>query len=163
MEKYRDENLIQTYRRDQRVWDRCADSYEKHVVNGYPDIKAYEELEEDLLDRILQHLLTSNRRKVSLYDIGCGSGRLHLPYGLKIASENRLPLSDSKELRKQRLKNENYRFDRFLFNNLMSVSGIDISSQMINNGKQLDDNRAVPVQLAILDTNNLLQGFFKGN
>ena len=72
-------------------------------------------------------------------------------------------LSDSKKLRKQRLKNENYRFDRLLFNNLVSVSGIDISSQMIINGKQFDGNRAVPVQFAILDTNNILQGFIKGN
>ncbi len=131
MAKFRDENLIQTYRRDQRVWDRCADSYEKHVVNGHPDIKAYEELEEDLLDRILQHLLTSNRRKVSLYDIGCGSARIHFRYGLKTTRLNDLSHLKSKLEPNNRLIKKNYRFNRKLADSLVSVSGIDFSSQMI--------------------------------
>ena len=67
-------------RRDQNTWNRCAKYYEQSVVNGHPDIRAYEEFEEDLLDHMLQHLITANKCQVSLYDIGCGSARIHLRY-----------------------------------------------------------------------------------
>ena len=49
--------LRKQQQRDQRVWNTCAKSYENAVVNCHPDIRAYEDFEEDFLHRLLHHLV----------------------------------------------------------------------------------------------------------
>ncbi|MCA1810027.1 MAG: hypothetical protein LC725_11360, partial [Lentisphaerae bacterium] len=73
--------LPERYARDQKIWDDCAQAYEAAIVHGHPDVTAYENFEEDLLDRILLFLARDARQELHLYDVGCGSGRLHLRYG----------------------------------------------------------------------------------
>ena len=75
--------LEELYNRDLKTWDGCADTYETHIVGGHPDILAFEEFEEDMLDRMLRFLIGGQDRKIRLMDLGCGSGRLHVRYGLK--------------------------------------------------------------------------------
>ncbi len=70
------------YAHDRQVWDTCAHAYEAAVVHGHPDVTAYEAFEEDLLDRLLGFLIRDAGQTVHLFDVGCGSGRLHLRYGL---------------------------------------------------------------------------------
>ncbi|MFQ6609120.1 MAG: hypothetical protein ACE5EE_11425 [Fidelibacterota bacterium] len=127
----RKEQLNRTFRRDQKVWDKCASSYEKHVVNGHPDIRAYEEFEEELLDDILQHLIKIRGSQLSLYDIGCGSARIHLRYGLKTTRLSDLSPPPDRSVSNRQLCKKKYRFNRRLSDSLVSVSGIDFSSQMI--------------------------------
>ena len=131
MREHKQNDLMEIERRDQNTWNRCAKYYEQSVVNGHPDIRAYEEFEEDLLDHMLQHLITANKCQVSLYDIGCGSARIHLRYGLKTTRLNDLSLPSGKLIPRYHSTNGNHRFDRTLADNLVSVGGIDFSSQMI--------------------------------
>lgn len=82
--------LQEKYEADKQTWDDCADTYERQIVGGHPDILAFEEFEEDLLDRILRHLIRKQNRCIKLMDIGCGSGRLHLRYGAITSSLHEL-------------------------------------------------------------------------
>ena len=76
--------------RDRRVWDGCAKLYEQKIVSGHPDVLAYQALEEDFLDRLLIYLARDCGRDLLLFDVGCGSGRLHVRYGLMTAREDQL-------------------------------------------------------------------------
>lgn len=101
--------LTRRYVRDREVWNKCAQVYERQVVAGHPDIAAYEAFEEDFLDALLCHLATSQPRPIVLYDIGCGSGRLHLRYG-RLMAAGASPLAER----------------------LSSVGGLDFSAEMIS-------------------------------
>ncbi|MBD3344154.1 MAG: methyltransferase domain-containing protein [Chitinivibrionales bacterium] len=75
--------LNELYSRDMGTWNSCAKTYETQIVNGHPDVTAYEEFEEDLLDRLLVTLTRDHGRHAHIYDFGCGSGRLHITLGRK--------------------------------------------------------------------------------
>ncbi|MBI2842826.1 MAG: class I SAM-dependent methyltransferase [Armatimonadetes bacterium] len=124
--------LTEVYLRDQRVWDSCALVYEDRIVGGHPDVTAYECFEEDLLDRVLLYLARECGRTVRLYDVGCGSGRLHLRYGMKIADAASLSPPESDRVRAARHGNPAYMFDPLLAERLVSVGGVDFSAQMLD-------------------------------
>ncbi len=121
---------IQT--RDRRVWDRCAHVYERQVVCGHPDVAAYESFEEDLLDRILLHLVRDQEATVSLLDVGCGSGRLHLRYGKEIlrgtAATLETPRGDPSLPRSVDARAK----ARDLAEGIARIDGIDFSSAMLD-------------------------------
>jgi len=76
--------FIEKYQRNKKIWDTINVSYEEHIVSGHPDIVAYEKFEEKFLDNILLYLTKNSARPLKLIDIGCGSGRLHIRYGKKV-------------------------------------------------------------------------------
>lgn len=123
------EKLLQ---RDQIVWDDCAEQYEQSIVGGHPDIIAYEEFEEDFLDRVFIHLMRDKGEKLHLFDVGCGSARLHLHYGLKSTNADELDEEESAVLRRIRKRHSRHTFDRIFHENLIKVSGLDFSQEMIN-------------------------------
>ena len=125
------QNLKQAYERDRAVWNSCARTYEEQIVSGHPDVTAYENFEEDLIDRILLHLIRDCRETVRLYDVGCGSGRLHLRYGLKTVRSDSLPYGERSRIRGARLGNPGYGFDSSLSQGLESVGGVDFSAEML--------------------------------
>ena len=122
--------LKKRYDRDRKTWDECAETYETHIVGGHPDILAFEEFEEDMLDRVLRFLIDTQGRPIKLMDIGCGSGRLHVRYGLKTATGER-----SEQLR-ARVSQEGSEsaaaFDPVIAAGLAEVWGIDFSQCMID-------------------------------
>lgn len=125
--------LIEKYKSDQIVWDECADTYERQIVGGHPDILAYEDFEEDFLDRLLIYLSRNQDKKIKLMDIGCGSGRLHLRYGAKC-----VPLDQTDEnsaLAKFKAGKPNLSFDKALCESLDEVWGIDFSQNMLDLAK----------------------------
>lgn len=105
--------LAQSFRRDREVWDACASTYEDQIVHGHPDVQAYLDFEEDLLDRLLHYLARDCDREIRLHDVGCGSGRLHLRYGRRMA-----PGAGGRD-------------EPSLAAKLMMVSGLDFSAQML--------------------------------
>lgn len=105
--------LAQSFRRDREVWDACASTYEDRIVHGHPDVQAYLDFEEDLLDRLLLYLARDCDREIRLHDVGCGSGRLHLRYGRRMAAK------------------AGERDEPCLAQKLMMVSGLDFSAQML--------------------------------
>jgi len=129
------ESLKQKYERDRSVWNACASVYEERIVAGHPDVTAYESFEEDFLDRLLAYLIRDCQKKVMLFDIGCGSGRLHLRYGAKATPANRLPLENGALLEELRRMQPAYGFDPVLAQGLTKVSGIDFSREMIELGQ----------------------------
>ena len=127
----RRDDLLTAYQRDMAVWDACAEAYEDHIVSGHSDIAAYEAFEEDLLDRILLHLIRDKGRRVRLLDVGCGSGRLHLRYGLKAVDASRLPEDDAALVRRARATAAAYAPEPHLRTGLSNVDGLDFSRSMI--------------------------------
>jgi SAM-dependent methyltransferase len=125
------ETLDQLYNRDRVVWDECAETYEARIVGGHPDVLAYEAFEEDLLDRTLLHLIRECGRKVSVYDVGCGSARLHLRYGLKTVDPESLGGADRKRVLAVREGRAGFAADPLLASGIDSVAGIDFSAKMI--------------------------------
>ncbi len=115
-----DTGLDTLYTRDRDVWNTCARTYERQIVCGHPDVAAYEAFEEDLLDRLLYHVITAVKRPVMVYDIGCGSGRLHLRYGRAMT----LPDATSAVAR-----------DEVLGCGIASVGGLDFSKEMLDLAK----------------------------
>ena len=124
--------LQDNYARDRRVWDACASVYEDRIVGGHPDVTAYESFEEDLLDRVLLYLGREGKKRLRLYDVGCGSGRLHLRYAMKATSAARLRAADAQALAKARRTNPAYAFDPLLAEQLTSIGGVDFSAQMLD-------------------------------
>jgi len=106
-------DLATAFRRDREVWDACASSYEDHIVHGHPEVQAYLDFEEDLLDRLLLYLIRDCGREVRLHDVGCGSGRLHLRYGRHF------------------VQRKSMRAEPSLADGLKMVSGLDFSAQML--------------------------------
>ncbi len=129
------DKLMDTFNRDRQLWDSCALSYEKSIVAGHPDVTAYEAFEEDFLDRLLLHLIRECNRRIYLFDIGCGSGRLHLRYGLKTATKESLSKEDANRLEYTRAIHHLSAFDPYLANGLSSIHGIDFSAEMIKLAK----------------------------
>jgi len=125
------QNLNQAYERDRIVWDSCARIYEEQIVMGHPDVTAYEDFEEDLLDRILLYLIRDRKANVCLYDVGCGSGRLHLRYALKTESRDGLTVEESTRLCQARKIKAGYAFDSLLSQGLEYIGGVDFSEEML--------------------------------
>ena len=124
--------LHNAFERDRKVWNACARVYEEQIVGGHPDVLAYEGFEEDLLDRLLWNLIRDQDRSVHLLDVGCGSGRLHLRYGLKRLSVRDLPPERADILRAMRAINPEYCHDPILARGLVSVDGLDFSVEMLD-------------------------------
>lgn len=124
-------SLQELYERDQRVWDGCAETYEQAIVGGHPDIASFEEFEEDFFDRILLDLMRDQGKDIELFDVGCGSARLHLHYGLKMMQSSRLSHADSERVKRIRSLNARHQFDPYFAKHLKRISGIDFSENMI--------------------------------
>lgn len=124
-------DLNQAYERDRAVWDACARTYEEQIVTGHPDVTAYESFEEDLIDRMLIYLIRDRKESVYLYDVGCGSARLHLRYGLKTVHVNSQSEEDSNRICETRKLNAGYEFSGLLARGLVSIGGVDFSAEMI--------------------------------
>lgn len=69
--------LATRYEHDRGIWDGCATTYERQIVQGHPDVTAYEAFEHSFVDRLAVHLTRDRGRSLQVYDFGCGSGRLH--------------------------------------------------------------------------------------
>jgi len=54
------DELNEKFRKDERVWETRAHTYEEYIVGGHPDVRAYEEYEEKLIDQILHHLISTH-------------------------------------------------------------------------------------------------------
>lgn len=143
-------DIDKMYRRDKKTWDQCAETYEKQIVGGHPDILAFEEFEEDMLDDLLRFLSRQQRRPIKLMDIGCGSGRLHLRYGTITAPND--PQSTPDPINRIRKKNPKLKHDTLLAERMQEVWGIDFSGNMIDiAGKKLKEmglDRAETVSLS---------------
>ena len=129
------EALQDSCARDERVWDTCASIYEDRIVGGHPDVTAYESFEEDLLDRVLLYLARERKKRLHLYDVGCGSGRLHLRYAMKTTSAAQLQPPDAQALTKARSSQPAYAFDPLLAEQIASVGGVDFSARMLELAK----------------------------
>jgi SAM-dependent methyltransferase len=121
--------LRQQYEKDMRAWDDCAETYERQIVGGHPDILAFEAFEEDLLDRVIGHLAGHQRRRIKLMDIGCGSGRLHVRYGLK--THRTAGAATPRSLSSLSGNTSNLAFDPEIAGALCEVWGVDFSRRMI--------------------------------
>ena len=125
------DSLREGCERDRNVWDSCAGNYEDQIVCGHPDIVAYEAFEEDFLDRILLYLVRECGRSVELFDVGCGSGRLHLRYGLKVTDDADLDPDLAEKLRRARQSIPGSEYDALLAHRLRAIRGLDFSDAMI--------------------------------
>lgn len=124
------------YKRDQEVWNACAETYEEQIVGGHPDVTAYEAFEEDLLDRFLLYLIRDCKQHVYLFDVGCGSARLHFRYGLKTVHDQIVQPDMKEKIRYARSKNHGCHYDPILAEGMYGVGGIDFSAKMIEMAKQ---------------------------
>ena len=127
------DSLQKKYETDQQTWDECAETYERQIVGGHPDILAFEEFEEDFLDRILRYLSEKQNRPIKLMDIGCGSGRLHVRYGTK--TKNITELAHSHPLISLKINSPKFAYDPAIAKSLTEVWGIDFSQNMIDLAK----------------------------
>ncbi|MBD3414772.1 MAG: methyltransferase domain-containing protein [Candidatus Aminicenantes bacterium] len=144
-------DLKEKYKKDNIAWDQCAETYETQIVGGHPDIYAFENFEEDFLDRLLLYLIEKQVRPIKIMDLGCGSGRLHIRYGAKTVDNQELQKYNKlKELKKT---HPELAYDSQLFKGLSEVWGIDFSSRMIALARkkiketQLDQAHTVPLTL----------------
>ncbi len=122
-------DLKTLYEKHRLAWDECASTYERQIVCGHPDITAFEQFEEDFLDRVLALLCGEQERPVRLIDVGCGSGRLHVRYGAQTADDREL--GDEHPLHRLRGTGCGLAHDPRLAGRLTQVHGIDFSDQMV--------------------------------
>lgn len=130
-----DAALAHQFQRDRAVWNDCATTYENRIVTGHPDVLAYMGFEDDFLDRMLWFLAGDLNLDLRLYDVGCGSGRLHLRHGLRMADESALSTEDAHRLRQARAAAQ-VGPDRLTATRIRTVGGIDFSARMIDLARQ---------------------------
>ena len=144
-------SLYEKYCTSMQAWNECASVYEKQIVSGHPDITAFENFEEDLLDRLLRYLAESQNRPIKLMDIGCGSGRLHIRYGAKTLDPKYIDKSNPFIRFKQ--ANPDLAYDDVIASRLKEIWGIDFSEKMLDLAKNkikktgLDSNKNIPLKL----------------
>lgn len=137
------------FEHDKNLWNSCAQKYETSIVLGHPDVTAYEQFEETFLDRLLLFLIRDLGQKVCLYDVGCGSGRLHLRYGPQMIHQKRkgrYPASKS-------LSDpfDNPCPDPTVSAGLIKIGGVDFSHKMV----ELAKNKVINAGLSSLLDNQL--------
>ncbi|MBW7864636.1 MAG: class I SAM-dependent methyltransferase [Candidatus Hydrogenedentes bacterium] len=120
---------------DPVTWDRCAREYEEGIVMGHPDVLAYENFEEDFLDALLLFLITQGHGPLRLLDAGCGSGRLHLRYGMKMTPE-------STGGTRGRIA-----FEPLMASGLAGVDGVDFSVEMLGLARRKLDAADFPPEV----------------
>lgn len=166
-------NLNRRYENDLNTWNRCAKVYEQAIVLGHPDVFAYEAFEEDFLDALLLHLIRELGLRVRLFDVGCGSARLHLRYGLKTSTTQTLTSQTPW-----------FAFDPVLADGLLRIDGLDFSEEMLDIARekltasgldlspggriglrqgsafdlQPEAGEGIPVALAVCNTLGVIQG-----
>jgi SAM-dependent methyltransferase len=118
------------YDEDKDIWDSCAEIYEEKIVRGHPDIAMMEDFEESLLDAILRCVAEKTSRPIKLFDLGCGSGRLHIRYGAKTTSIKELP--DDHPVSQLKEHKPELEYDPVLEQRLGEIEGVDFSQKMIN-------------------------------
>lgn len=133
---YTEDDIQKKLEHDRNVWNNCATVFEERIVSGHPNIVANEMFEEDLLDRVLIQLALTSKRNIQIIDVGCGSGRIHLRYGLMTTDATRLPPTKAAKIKSIRIKNSSFTFDSYLAAKLHSIRGIDISSEMLKLAKK---------------------------
>ena len=127
-----DKDLISLIDRDRKVWDECAENYESSIVTGHPEVVAYTEFEEDFLDKLLLYLMRDRDKEIYLYDVGCGSARLHLHYGLKSISTKGLDKDEAWKIRNLRKAANRHCYNEIYDEKLKKIGGLDFSSSMID-------------------------------
>lgn len=132
----KEEPFKKRIKREQKVWDECAERYEASIVTGHPDVVAYTEFEEDFFDRILMHLMRDKGLEIHLYDVGCGSARLHVHYGLKSVRLKTLPSIDAKAVKEWRSTANRHNFNSYFADRLKFVGGLDFAPAMIDLAKE---------------------------
>jgi len=180
-------SLHKKYETDRQTWDECAETYERQIVGGHPDILAFEEFEEDFLDHILRFLCKKQERPIKLMDIGCGSGRLHIRYGVKTKKISELDKAST--LFELKMNCPELAYDPVLSKSLTEVWGIDFSQKMIdlaknkiekiglnkNQGTALtlkqgsafeleeQSNKVLPIAICLVNSIGVMQGFEGAN
>lgn len=144
-------DLKKKYKKDNIAWDKCAETYETQIVGGHPDIYAFENFEEDFLDRLLLYLIERQDRPVKILDLGCGSGRLHIRYGAKTVDNEEI--KKFPKLREIKKTHPELAYDPKFAHGLSEIWGIDFSLKMIKLAEtkikenQLDQAQTVPLTL----------------
>ncbi|MBI2263816.1 MAG: class I SAM-dependent methyltransferase [Armatimonadetes bacterium] len=117
--------------RNVQIWDSCAKEYEESIVCGHPEIVRYEAFENDLVDSILFHVIKLRMRKITLIDLGCGSGRFHVRYGAKTTHPDNVPTADRQALCRLQSGRPDLQYDSLLDRHLQAVFGVDFSEAML--------------------------------
>lgn len=129
-------DLNARYQQDQSVWDRCSGIYEQRIVGGHPDIHAYEAFEETLLDHLLLHLARTLDKRISVVDLGCGSGRLLLRLMAQTTPPDTLTRDKEKRLRMMRSIHPDWAWNPQLQSKLRTLTGVDFSRAMLTLAKK---------------------------
>ncbi|MGD8780012.1 MAG: class I SAM-dependent methyltransferase [Ignavibacteria bacterium] len=72
--------ITQKVEESKKKWDKYAVNYDKHIVNGHPDIVNFIKFEEEFINNILLFLSARQSRPLKLFDVCSGSGRIHNYY-----------------------------------------------------------------------------------
>ena len=128
--------FTEEYEHDRGIWDSCAAVYEKKIVGGHPDVIAYELFEEDLIERVLRYLIRDCGKSVNMFDFGCGSGRLHQRFGIKMKKIEDSSSQDFHSLRQVREKRPEYSYCPDFDKGISKIGGVDFSAEMITLAKK---------------------------
>jgi ubiquinone/menaquinone biosynthesis C-methylase UbiE len=167
--------------KNRTVWDKCAEDYENQIVSGHPNIVSLELFEEDFLDSLLRFLINKDQYPITLMDIGCGSGRLHLRYLIKTALHRKtsnLALNFANLVKNA----SNLKYDAIIAKGLAEIWGIDFSCKMLDlarakmqinsvlqsslktsfvEGSAFDlkpaDNKTIPISVCLINTIGIIQ------
>lgn len=125
-------DLNARYKHDQSVWDRCSGTYEQRIVGGHPDVHAYEDFEETLIDHLLLNLARNLEKRISVVDLGCGSGRLILRIAAQTTSPYQLKPVMGKRLQELRSAHPCMAWNPQLQSKLRDLVGVDFSRAMLD-------------------------------
>jgi|GEM_PF-1052634 len=120
------------FQQDQTVWDRCSSTYEHRVVGGHPDVCAYEEFEETLIDHLLLHLTRTLNIRISVVDLGCGSGRLMLRLAAQTTSREHLKPQTAELFHEAESRHPAWAWNPLLQDKLQHITGVDFSRAMLD-------------------------------
>ena len=116
---------------DQIVWEDCAQTYEEQVVEGHPDIRSAESLEEEWLGHLLRKRSWQRPEQIHVVEAGCGSARVLAQLAAAATQTEDLEPTDRKLLQAYRRLRPEGAFHSAWAQTCGKMVGVDFSRSML--------------------------------
>jgi hypothetical protein len=116
---------------ERALWENCAKSYEDLIVQGHPDIRAAESLEEEWLGHLLRKRAGETPKEIHIVEAGCGSARVLVQLAAAATEPQALGQNDRALLQAYRRSHPEGTFHAGWAHVCGELLGVDFSRSML--------------------------------
>jgi SAM-dependent methyltransferase len=125
-------DLKEREEQERALWESCAKRYEDLIVQGHPDIRAAEALEEEWLGHLLRKRAGETSKEIHVVEAGCGSARVLVQLAAAATEAQALGQNDRALLQVYRRKYPEGMFHAGWAQACVKMLGVDFSRSMLD-------------------------------